>query len=59
MAVTQFRIVWGPESSSTVTVAPMRNVGGSLTGAMVIVTVASSVPPLPSSARKTKLSPPK
>ena len=58
MLVTQLATVCGPESSSVVCVAPSWKVGGSLTGAMVIVAVLSFVPPRPSSARKTKLSPP-
>src|ERR1044071_10382865 len=57
-AVTQGETVCAPESSSTVTVGPIWNDGGSLTGLTVIVAVASSVPPLPSLARKTNESGP-
>jgi hypothetical protein len=42
--------VCAPLSSKTFTVGPARNDGGSLTGVIVIVTVALSVPPFPSLA---------
>jgi len=58
MLVIQFGTFCGPASSSTVCVGPIWKVGLSLTGAMVMVAVLSFVPPLPSSARKTKLSVP-
>src|ERR1044071_3379121 len=56
--VAQLEYVCAPASSSTDSVGPTRNDGASLTDATVMFATPSSVPPLPSLARKVKLSVP-